>query len=220
MPERQPGPTLGAMADQSIRDFAQALGTKTPTPGGGAAAGHTALFGASLGQMLIEFARGRKENANRVEEFESAADRLRTVVEHLTPMAERDAAAFSHVAGAYGLPKGTNDEKNTRIRAIQESLLGALAVPEEMVHLCRDALVALSSISDGVGRNLVGDAGTSAALLQSAARAGELLVRSNASYLHDRDKARATLLRVDAVMREIQKLRREIDLRVEDLIDG
>lgn len=208
------------MADQSIREFAQALGTKTPTPGGGAAAGHTALFGASLGQMLIEFARGRKDNVDRAEDFESAASRLETCVEHLTPMADRDAAAFSHVAGAYGLPQGTMDEKNSRIRAIQESLLGAMTVPEEMVHLCRDSLIALASISDGVGRNLVGDAGTSAALLHSAARAGELLVRSNASYLHDRDKARGTLMRVDAVMQEIQKLRRQIDARVEDLIDG
>lgn len=208
------------MLEDSIHHFAETLGSKSPTPGGGAAAAYAALFGASLARMVVEFARGRKQNAEHADLFADVMARIDTSLEHLRPMGERDASAFQLVASAYSLPKGTHDEQARRDRAIQEALIGAMTVPEELAHMARDVLHALVRIKGHVGRNLIGDVGTATGLLTAAARGGELLVRSNASYIVDRERADAALARVVTVVEEVHNAERTLDETVESLIDG
>ena len=89
------------------------------------------------------------------------------------------------------LPKDTDDEKSVRARAIEESMVGAMVVPEETLCMVRDVLRAMSTVVTLVGRNIISDLASGAEILAAGAEGAFLNVRINASYLKDRDKAEA-----------------------------
>lgn len=206
------------MIDAPFRDFVQALGERSQTPGGGAAASCAGAMGAALLTMVVRFTKGKKGKATDQPALEEALERIERAAGLLTPMVERDMASFERVAAAFKLPHDTEEEKVVRSRAIQEALAGGMVVPEELAHMVRDALGAIVDVLDYVGRNIVADLGTAASLLHAASRSAELLVRINSAYLHDRDQARATLERMQVVAGENREHLRVIEERVEALL--
>ncbi|MBK8980055.1 MAG: cyclodeaminase/cyclohydrolase family protein [Planctomycetes bacterium] len=206
------------MIDAPFREFVDALGARTPTPGGGAAASCAGAMGAALLTMVLRFTKGRKSAPELEPALAEALTRIERSASLLLPMVERDMASFERVAAAYKLPHDTDEQKVVRSRAIQEGLAGAMVVPEELAHLVRDALEAMATVTEAVGRNILADLGTAASLLFAACRSAELLVRINAAFLHDREQARATLARMEQVVTEARKHFGTIDARVEALL--
>ena len=113
------------MIDQSFENLVRSFAAKTPTPGGGAAAAMSACLGTSLLLMTIRFSRGKKATLEHDGELAAVEQQLDQYLTRLLPMAERDCASFDHVSLAYKLPKDTDDEKDVRGRAIEESMIGA-----------------------------------------------------------------------------------------------
>lgn len=206
------------MIESPIGDFVDALAARTPAPGGGAAASLAGAMGAALMAMALRFTQGKRAVADREAEIAEALQHVERGIALMKPMAERDMASFERVAAAYKLPHDNEEQKVVRSRAIQEALAGAMVVPEELVHMVRDVLRSTAGVADVVGRNIVSDLGAATELLLSAARAGELLVRINAAYLHDREQAKLTLSRIGEVMAEVRRYHEQIDQRVEALL--
>jgi formiminotetrahydrofolate cyclodeaminase len=203
------------MIDKPFSELVQSFAAKTPTPGGGAAAAMSASLGTSLLLMATRFSRGKKATLEFDSQLEEIEKRLAQSLAHLLPMAERDCASFDHVLKAYGLPKETDEEKAIRARAIEEGMLGAMVVPEEVLCMVRDVMRAMSSILELVSRNIVSDLGSGSEILTSAAESAFLSVRINANYLKDKDKALAALQTNDVVMTDIRELHRAFRARVD-----
>lgn len=206
------------MLDQSLRQFLDSLAKKTPTPGGGAAAAVAGSMGAALFAMVVRFSQGKKANVDREGDLATAESQLTALLGKLGPMAERDCRAFDLVSSAYKLPKGTSDEQSLRERAIQEAMLGAMAVPEETLCMARDVLVAMEPVIGCIGKAIASDLASGGALLLAGAEGAFLNVRINAMYLTDRTLAEHAMRRATAVLDEVRARQRAVVAAVEGLL--
>lgn len=192
------------MIEQSFQQIVDSLAKKTPTPGGGAAAAMAGSMGTSLFLMTVRFSRGKKANVDREDDLARVETLLDGHLKRLMPMAERDCSAFDLVSAAYGMPKDSDAEKALRDKAIQEAMVGAMVVPEETQAMIRDVFVAMEQVSDCIGKAIVSDLASGAALLLAAAEGAFLNVRINAAYLSNRDLADSTMKRATAVRDEVR----------------
>lgn len=206
------------MIDQSFEKLVDSLAAKTPTPGGGAAAALAGCMGAALLLMVIRMARGRKANAAREEELARVESLLAGHLERLKPMADRDCKAYDRVMAAYGMPRESEEQKSLRDRVIQEAMVGAMVVPEETLCMVRDVFEAVEAVLDCVHKGPASDLASGSALLVAAADAALLNVRINAAFLFDRVLADATMVRVRAVRKDIQRRHEALQEKVEKLL--
>ena len=206
------------MIDQSFEKLVDSLAAKTPTPGGGAAAALAGCMGAALLLMVVRMARGRKANVAREEELAKVEQWLAGHVERLKPMADRDCKAYDRVMGAYAMPKDSDEQKALRDRVIQESMVGAMVVPEETLCMVRDVFEAVEGVLDCVHKGPASDMASGSALLVAAADAALLNVRINAAFLHDRTLADETMVRAKAVRKDIQRRHEALQEKVEKLL--
>jgi glutamate formiminotransferase/formiminotetrahydrofolate cyclodeaminase len=205
----------GEMIEQTFRQLVEQTAARTPTPGGGAVAALSASLGAALLLMVVRFSRGKKKNEAREDDLAAAEQHLQAQLDRLLPVAERDCAAFDRVSAAYKLPKEGPEQEQLRARAIDEAMLGAMMVPEELICMARDAMAAVAPVTDCVSANIISDLGAGAEMLRAAAQAALLNVRINAGFLVDRKVAAAALQRAAAVRDEIREHYRAIGEVVE-----
>jgi formiminotetrahydrofolate cyclodeaminase len=206
------------MIEQSFAKIVDSLADKTPTPGGGAAAAMAACMGTALLVMVVRFSRGKKANAARVADLAGAEEMLLSHLVRLLPTAERDCRSFDLVSKAYSMPKETEVEQQMRHRAIQEAMVAAMVVPEEVLCLVRDVCRAMTVVVDCVGKNIASDLASGSALLLAAGDAAHLNVRANAIYLDNRELADEAVARARAVLGEIRSTHGAIAASVEKLL--
>jgi formiminotetrahydrofolate cyclodeaminase len=189
----------GGIREQRIDEFLDRLGSDSPTPGGGAAAGVAGATGAALIVMVANLTIDKQG-------YESAWDRMRRIVPvveagraELLDLADRDAAAFDAVMAAFRMPKETDGDKAARGDAIQLAFEGAASVPlrvaeraAEMIDLGREAVE--------IGNENAASDGLSAAyLLFAAVECAAANVLINAASLKDETKKAELLAAVDRV---------------------
>jgi formiminotetrahydrofolate cyclodeaminase len=206
------------MIDQPFDKFVATLAARTPTPGGGAAAAMTACLGTALFLMVTRFARGKKQNQAREADLARVEGLLADHLARMLPMAERDCRSFDLVSKAFGMPKDGAQAQAMRTRAIQEAMVGAMAVPEEMLCMVRDVFQSMSKVVDCVARNIVSDLATGGALLAAAGEGAFLNVRINAAYLENKELAGKAMERAQAVLQEIRAHQQSITGVVEKLL--
>ncbi|MFY9341367.1 MAG: cyclodeaminase/cyclohydrolase family protein [Planctomycetota bacterium] len=206
------------MNQQSFEQIVGALAAKTPTPGGGAAAAMAGTMGAALFLMVVRFSRGKKANVDREGDLARAEAALDGHVKRLLPMAERDCRSFDLVSAAYSMPKDNDGQKTLREKAIQEAMVGAMVVPEETLCMVRDVFAAMQPVSACIGKAIVSDLASGAALLLAAAEGAFLNVRINANFLTNRELADRTLDRATTVMQEVRRQQQTIAVSVDKML--
>ncbi len=166
------------LIDMRIADFVEAVAAKTPTPGGGAVAALSASLGAALGIMAARYSQGPEplKAAGELEELKAA----------LLPMVDQDAEAYNLVSGAYGLPKGTEEEKKRRKEAIQIALRDAAEVPLKVMMTGVRALESLAHFASKCNKNLASDLASGTLLLATGIEGAAHNVRINAAGIADK----------------------------------
>jgi len=172
-------------AAMTVAELLAALASPEPTPGGGTAA---AIAGA-MGTSLLVMVAGLAKSKNNTDEEKAALANARAAIEpitaRLTGLADADSAAFDAVMAAYRLPKGTDEEKAARTRAIQAALRGATAIPLETLRACAGALEHARAVADHGNRSAESDVGVAIGLLKAAAAGAAANVRINLEGLKD-----------------------------------
>jgi methenyltetrahydrofolate cyclohydrolase len=206
------------MIHQSFEQIIASLAAKTPTPGGGAAAAMSGAMGAALFLMVVRFSRGKKANVDREGDLAKVETALDGHLKRLLPMAERDCKSFDLVSAAYSMPKETDEQKGLREKAIQEAMVGAMVVPEETLCMVRDVFVVMQQVTGCIGKAIVSDLASGAALLLAAAEGAYLNVRINAAFLTNRELADRTLERATNVLNEIRRQQQAIAVSVDKML--
>lgn len=164
------------LTDLSLSALTKAIAAKTPAPGGGAAAAAAAAQGAALLHMV-----GAYSASQAPTELEPPAEALqaqahRCAQEFLT-LLEADAKAYTAVAAALSRSK----EDPRRPQAIRTACARACQPPARLAEEASGLLAAAARFAPFVNKGLACDLAIAADLLLAACRAGELLVRVNAS---------------------------------------
>ena len=186
------------MMHKTCETFLEELASKAPAPGGGGAAALVGAVGAALGNMVGCLTAGKPKYAAVEADIlalnaQAAALRLR-----LQSLVEADAAAFTPLAKAYGIPKDDPARPAVMAKALEE----AAAVPLEIMAACAEAIALLEGYEAKGSVLAVSDAGCGALFCRAALEAAGLNVAVNTRLMADRARAAALDGRVSALLEE------------------
>ncbi|WP_222266530.1 cyclodeaminase/cyclohydrolase family protein [Modestobacter marinus] len=166
------------MRTDTIETFLEQLAARVPAPGGGATAALHAAQGAALVAMVARYSDSAKyaEHAEEIATITATADQLR---QNALGLAEEDAAAFTTVTKAYGLPKGTPDQAAARSEAIRRALVAAAHVPAVVIAVAEQVLRLAEQLLPIGNRNVVSDVAAAAEAARAAATTARVNVEIN-----------------------------------------
>lgn len=195
------------LLSRSVREFVAATADKTPTPGGGSVAGVVGALAAALGEMSLNFTRGKKKYAEHEPFYAHLGARLSHMRDMFAALVSDDVAAYTYYQETSKLPDGPE-----KIEAVQTATAAAIQVPVEMTKLSLALLEDLRSLCDKCNPWLISDLVAAAVLAVATARLSNYNVRINVPNLTDKEAAadiRATSMadvaRAQAMFEEIEK---------------
>jgi formiminotetrahydrofolate cyclodeaminase len=168
-----------AITQFAVGEFLDELASRTPAPGGGAAAALAGALSCALARMVAAYSVSKStdpattECTNRIHSKLERADRM------LRSLADEDVAAYQRLAVAMrerGKPGANSGEYDSAIRM-------ALAVPMEMAAVLAGAISIMRELTEVANRKLMSDLGAAAAIARGAARAANYVAEVNAGQL-------------------------------------
>lgn len=208
------------LVDKTLEGFTQETASESPAPGGGSISAAMGAFGAALATMVANLSSHKPGWDDRWEEFSNWAEKGKFYMEQLIKMVDEDTAAFNRIMDAFGLPKGTDEEKAARTKAIQDATLYAIEVPFRVMNLCYESMEVIKAMAEHGNPNSVSDAGVGALAARSAVMGAFLNVKINASGLKDKDKANEFISKGTEIVKKAQQMESEILAIVESKIQA
>lgn len=185
--------------DQSVGAFLDGLASKNPTPGGGSAAAIMGAMGAALASMVCNLTVGKEKYADVEPEMRAALERSEALRAQLLALVNDDVRVFDAVMAAYGMPKGTEEEKIARSAAIQRALKEATEVPLACARACADLIELTRIVAEKGNKGVISDAGVAVLAANAALRSAGLNVYINAGAIADRAFAEASVAALEAL---------------------
>jgi glutamate formiminotransferase/formiminotetrahydrofolate cyclodeaminase len=147
---------------------------------------------------------------DRWEEFSDWADRGKSSYVELMTLIDEDTNAFNTLMAAFGLPKGTHEEKITRTAAIQEATRLATEVPLRVMRAAHKSMEVIKAMADIGNPNSASDAGVGALCARSAVMGAFLNVKINASSIKDQEYVASVTAEGQRIADQTQALEVEI----------
>lgn len=206
------------LIDLTVKGFADETARESPAPGGGSVSAYMGALGASLGTMVANLSSHKPGWDERWDEFSHWAEYGMEVESELLRLVDEDTEAFNRIMSAFGMPKGTEEEKRLRSEAIQQATLFAARVPLETMKASLKVFDLCREMVDKGNPNSVSDAGVGALAARSAVIGAGMNVKINASSLKDREMAQSLITEANAIIAEAMAAEEEIIRKVEEKI--
>lgn len=202
--------------DQPLQQFLDELASKAPTPGGGGAAAVMGAMGAALVSMVCNITIGKKNYEAVEEEMKATLAQAEDLRARLAEMVQADAVVFDQVMGAYGLPKGSDEQQQARLEAIQAALKSATDVPLACAKACAEVVELSRVVAEKGNKNVVSDAGVAVMAGYAALKSAALNVYINAGAIKDPAFVQARVGELEALLAGLGIATEEIYGRVKD----
>ncbi len=196
------------LLSSSVRDFVAATAARTPTPGGGSVAGVVGALGTALGEMTLNFTRGKKKFAEHEAYYAHLGERLEKMRSMFMTLVADDMAAYQLYQQTQKAADGPKKDE-----AMQVAVAAAIAVPREMMKLGLALLEDLRELSGKCNQWLISDLVAGAVLAAAAIRLSNYNVRINAPSVADKQAGKdllqasaADLKKAQAILEEIEKI--------------
>ena len=198
------------LIDLSCAEFADETASESPAPGGGSISAYLGALGAALAAMVANLSSHKAGWDERWEEFSDWAVKGQKIKDDLLGLVDEDTNSFNKVMDAFGLPKGTDEEKAVRSAAIQEATKYATEVPFKTMERTFEAFEIIKAMAEHGNPNSVTDAGVGALCARSAVIGAFLNVKINAGGLKDKVFADEILAKGAEIERRAIQLEAEI----------
>ncbi|MBR5177099.1 MAG: glutamate formimidoyltransferase [Bacteroidales bacterium] len=204
----------------SLKSFAAETASESPAPGGGSISAYMGALGAALGTMVANLSAHKRGWDDRWKEFSDWAEKGQAIMSELVGLVDEDTAAFDKIMAAFGLPKGTEEEKAARAQAIEEATLFASQVPLRTMKASFKAFEIARAMASEGNPNSVSDAGVGALAARSAVLGACLNVKINAVGLKDQVKASELIAEAEEIAAKAIREESEILEIVNGKING
>ncbi len=194
----------------TVRDFLEQVASGEPVPGGGSVAALAAALSAGLSGMVARLTLGKKDDPALDERMSSLMGTASRLMTRLAGDIDWDAAAYSAVMDAYGMPKGTEEEKAIRVETIQKALAEAARVPLSVAEAGFYLLTLAEAVVREGNPNAVTDGLTAALMARSAVLAALFNVRINLSSIKDRELVARMTAKAEILERNTAEKEKEI----------
>jgi glutamate formiminotransferase/formiminotetrahydrofolate cyclodeaminase len=174
------------LISMTLKDFADETASESPAPGGGSIAAYVGSLGAALATMVANLSSHKKGWDDRWQEFSTWAEKGEHYKNELVKLVDADTAAFNKIMTAFGLPKGTDEEKAIRTKAIQDATKFAIEIPFKVMQTTYASMEVIKAMAEVGNPNSVSDAGVGALCARSAVMGAFMNVRINAAGYDDK----------------------------------
>lgn len=206
------------LVDMTCKDFADETASESPAPGGGSISAYMGSLGAALATMVANLSAHKAGWDDRWEEFSNVADRGRVLVDSLMHLVDEDTEAFNRIMAVFGMPKGTDTEKEARAQALEEATEYATRVPLRTMEQAVQVFPLALLMAEQGNPASVSDAGVGALAARAAVRGALLNVKINAAGLKNRQLADELVGRAEAIAAEAERQEAEVLKVVESKI--
>ncbi len=183
------------LISMSLADFTDETASESPAPGGGSIAAYIGSLGVSLATMVANLSSHKAGWDDRWEEFSEWAEKGQYYKNQLLKLVDEDTRAFNKIMTAFGLPKGNEEEKINRTKAIQEATRNAIDVPLKVMQMAYESLEVIKAMATIGNPNSVSDAGVGALCARSAVMGAFMNVRINAVDYSDKEYVASVIKR-------------------------
>lgn len=190
---------MSRLASLSVADFAAALASDAPAPGGGSAAAAGGANGAGLLAMVVRLTLGKEKYKDAWKDLAPLTDRLDDARAKLLELVDEDTKAFDGVLAARRLPKEIDAEKAARQKAIAEANVLATTVPMQTAFFAHEALKTAPLVLEKGNPNAASDAWAGALASWAAVLAALANVRINLPGVSDPELQRGFREDADAM---------------------
>ena len=194
----------------SVEGFARETASESPAPGGGSVSACMGAFAAALATMVANLSAHKRGWDERWKEFSDVAEQGQGVLDELLALVDEDTAAFNRIMDAFGLPKGTEEEKQARAAAIESATLYAASVPLRTMEASLKALPLALQMARSGNPASASDAGVAALAAYAAVEGAALNVRINSAGLSDKSAAGPLLQRASEIIAAAASLRDQV----------
>jgi len=193
-----------SLLDLNLRGFANELSMDSPAPGGGSTAALCGALSAALSAMVSNLTVGKKEYEDVQIKIKDLATHGQALKDQLLHDVDADTVAFNNVMTAMRMKNKTDEQKEARAAAIEETSKKATLVPLEVLEKCLEALNLAKEVVLSGNKNSISDAGVAGLTAQAGAEGAFYNVRINLPDIQDekfkKDLGdRANSLKEDAV---------------------
>lgn len=206
------------LIDLTVKGFAEETSRESPAPGGGTISAYMGALGAALGTMVANLSSHKRGWDDQWNTFSAWADKGQVLLRELLNLVDEDTQAFNQIMSAFGLPKGTEEEKVVRNEAIQQATLYATEVPLKTMKASFKAFDICKAMAENGNPASVSDAGVGALAARAAVLGACLNVKINAAQLKDREKANQLVAEANEIAEKANKTEQEIINIVESKI--
>ena len=208
------------LVDMTCAGFAEETASESPAPGGGSISAYMGALAAALGTMVANLSSHKAGWDDRWEYFSDWAEKGMNTMNELLALVDEDTAAFNKIMDVFGMPKGTDEEKEARAIAMEAATLYATQVPLRTMKAAYKAFDVVRAMAEEGNPNSVSDAGVGALAARSAVMGACLNVKINAAGLKDRATAETLVAEANEIQTLAQQAEREILAVVENKING
>jgi len=173
---------MSDLASKSFSSLLDAIGQRSPSPGGGAVASAAGALSCAMARMVVAYSIKKSTPDAARKEYQAVLEGFARTDRLLRALMEQDAQAYEAMTAA-GAARKDDDEASTA--AYREAVLRAIGVPMEMAALAVDALHTMDQFKESANRYLVSDLGVAAVLAHATAQAAAFSVRINLKELAD-----------------------------------
>lgn len=181
--------------ERTIREFLTDLASRTPTPGGGAAAAVCGALGTAQAEMVVAYSIGKKSLAEHEPVLREAQKVLANAREVFLRLADEDAEAYAEVNRLQKLPPETPERAR-----LGEAIARSMLVPSMALAAAADVLGRLATLPPITNKALHSDLGIAAELVYAAGKASRWNIAACAAMQEDSQAARKTLVEADGVL--------------------
>jgi glutamate formiminotransferase/formiminotetrahydrofolate cyclodeaminase len=168
-----------------LREFANETAGESPAPGGGSIAAYVGALGVSLGTMVANLSAHKRGWDDKWEFYSKWAVKGAIYKENMLALVDEDTSAFNKIMDAFGLPKGSEEEKSARSQAIQDATKYAIEVPMLVMETAFASMEVMNEMVDTGLQSSLSDAAVGALCARTAVMGAFLNVKINTGDLTD-----------------------------------
>ncbi len=198
------------LVDLTLKGFVEETASESPAPGGGSVAAAMGAMGAALATMVANLSSHKRGWDERWEEFSDWAEKGKACHDELLELIDKDTDAFNEIMAAFGLPKGSAEDKAARQAAIQAATKNAIDIPFRTMEVALGAMETIRAMAQQGNPNSVSDAGVGAIAARSAVIGAYLNVQINTKDLEDKGQVADYLARAKKIREEAERVEAEI----------
>jgi len=208
------------LMDMTCAGFANETASESPAPGGGSIAAYMGALGAALGTMVANLSSHKPGWDERWEEFSNYAVKGQKLKDELLWLVDEDTHSFNLIMNAMGLPKGTDEEKTVRKKAMEEATKYAIEIPFRTLQRAFDVFDLCEAMIEKGNPNSVTDAGVGVLCAKAAVIGAYLNVKINTTGLDDRIFAEEIVNKTKEYVEKSIEREKELLKRVEKIIES